>query len=213
MLLGAIALIPLLGPPGEHERPLAKIGECDPRDGVKPIWTREMRREVRRDVQAACKAAEAAPIVCAYADAIVVRESAGRAGVWHELGRNELGLGAMGLSLRWHADKWPGKDEHPEFCKPAVSFVVAHAIMWRAVSRYKAETIAEIQSIYSGKWDCWHDPEGVRTCRPGWSRAIPGLCKRMESRGFDCHQKLPKRALGKRIPFRERRDFVASLEP
>jgi len=172
--------------------------------------TKSERQETRARVKAICEELGASPIVCAYMDAVVIRESSGRAGVRHYKGHNENGLGAMGLSLRWHKDKWPGEDEDPMFCHPEVSAIVALAIMHRAMERYKAKNIVEIQAIYSGKWHC--EGEGRdRKCSPKVSKRTINVCGRMSARGFDCWKTLTKNDLGRKIPFDERRDFVADM--
>lgn len=170
-----------------------------------------MRQEVRRRVAHACKhELKAAPIVCAYYDLIVVRESSGRASVRHVKGKNENGLGAMGISVRWHADKWPGKDEDPALCTPEVSLVVAHAIVWRAFTKYHARSLTEFQAIYGGRWACWHNPDiDARQCRADPNgQTIRAVCSRAEGRGFNCETAITKRDLGLRIPLGERRAWV-----
>lgn len=190
-------------------RPPAVIGECDPRD-TGAEWTAEQRREVRLRIRAACQALGASPIVCAYADAVAVRESSGRAGVWHTLGENELGLGAMGLSLRWHAGKWPGEAD-PDFCRPEVSLLVAHAIWWRAVTRYQARTLVEVQAIYAGRWRCWQEGER-RVCRADPShRGTRGICSRLKRRGFDCFHPIEPADLGRKHRRHERAELADQL--
>lgn len=214
MFITAILAATLLfaPPPDVAERPVGEIGQCDPRSGARFVWTKEARAETRARVRHACQAAEASPLVCAFADAVVIRESSARAGVRHSKGRKEDGLGAMGLSLRWHRDKWPGKDEDPMFCRPEVSFAVAHAIMWAAVTRYHAANILEIQAVYSGKWDCWKDPKGRRQCRAAPThRTVRSICSRMEMRGFSCYTPLTSKDLGHRIRRQDRRDWAEEV--
>jgi len=167
-------------------------------------------RETRARVQAVCKEVGADPIVCAYMDAVVVRESSGRSGVRHTKGKNENGLGAMGLSLRWHRDKWPGEDEDPLFCHPEVTAVVSLAIMHRAMQRYKAKNIVEIQAIYAGNWTCQGEGR-ERKCRARVTKRTTNVCGRMSARGFDCWKTLTKKDLGRKIPMDERRAFVADM--
>ena len=205
----------VMGPPETHEvaeaLPASAIGVCDPVDGAQHLWTPEAREETRRRVQRACKAAGASPLVCAYADAVVVRESDGRPSIRHTLGEGENGLGPMGLSLRWHADKWPGEDEDPMFCTPEASFVVAHAIMWRALTRYQATTILDVQAVYAGRWRCVDTAEG-RSCFADPTRQTEkAICKRMQLRGFSCHQRVTRKDLGRKIPLAKRREFVEQL--
>ena len=167
-------------------------------------------RETRARVQAVCKEVGADPIICAYMDAVVVRESSGRSGVRHTKGKNENGLGAMGLSLRWHRDKWPGEDEDPLFCHPEVTAVVSLAIMHRAMQRYKAKNIVEIQAIYAGNWTCQGEGR-ERKCRARVTKRTTNVCGRMSARGFDCWKTLTKKDLGRKIPMDERREFVADM--
>lgn len=210
-MLGALLSMP------QVQAPVGVIGTCDPVDGPKQTWTRGDVKETKRRVRAYCKAVKASPAVCAFMDLIVVRESSGFPGVRHTRGKNgngrEHGLGAMGLSLRWHRDKWPGKDEDPMFCTPEVSAAVAHDILWRAVRRYNAANILELQAIYSGRWVCtqW---EGKRKC---WAepngRTARLTCPGMAYRGFSCHTEITVKDLGRYIPKQDRRAFVAALLP
>ena len=178
--------------------------------------TPEARADTRRRVQNVCKAVGASRIICAYMDAIVVRESSGRSGVRHTKGKNENGLGAMGLSLRWQKDKWPGDDEDPMFCSPEVSAVVALAVFHRAFKKYKAHDLIDVQGIYGGHWECWYqhfpNEKPKRLCRARRNyRHVGGLCKRMKARGFSCKKPITRRDLGKFISKRERREFAANV--
>ena len=190
------------------------IGQCDAADGSERVqWTEAERMQVRRRVKAACKDLGASPILCAYYDAVVVRESSGMASVRHHKGKNENGLGPMGLSLRWHADKWPGRDEDPAFCTPEVSLAVAHAIVWRAFERYHAESLLDVQAIYGGRWECGVDPAtGARSC---WAdpnhRTESAVCSRMKAKGYSCHAILTEHDLGRKLPFGKRRAWVERL--
>lgn len=168
------------------------------------------RQETRQRVQAVCHEVGAKPIVCDYMDAIVVRESSGRAGVRHTKGKNENGLGPMGLSLRWHADKWPGTDEDPMFCQPEVSALVALSIFHRAF-RYRAQNILDVQMIYGGHKG--HHGEGRNkiywiTYPPKLERDI---CARMKRRGRYCRSHVSKRDLGRVVKLGERRALAAKL--
>jgi hypothetical protein len=197
-------------------------------------WSSEDKARTRQRVQAACKALGASPIICAYDDAIVWRESfGGEASVRHTQGRDadgreEHGLGPMGLSLRWHADKWPGNDEDPAFCTPEVSVVVAHEIYWRAVTIYGADSIADIQAIYAGRFVCEHHRQWAwlarlpwigprlaprlptrRECRPApTSKMEARICERMAARGYNCHSIVRESDLGKRVPLEGRRGWA-----
>jgi hypothetical protein len=203
----------------DTEPQLPLIPKCSPDDGERHPFTAAQREETRVRVQRTCKALEASPVICAYMDAIVIRESSGNAGVRHHKGTDadgvrEDGLGAMGLSKRWHHDKWPGRDEDPMFCAPEVSAVVAHTIFWRAMDRFQADTVPDIQSIYGGHWKCHKDPDtGLRVgCFPSrdYSPQSP-MCARMRARGFNCYQPIRTEDLGKRIAFKDRRAFALGL--
>jgi hypothetical protein len=184
---------------------------CDPETGEHRPLTHAIREETRARVRAVCSHLKASPAVCAYMDAIVVRESSGNPGVRHTKGEGENGLGAMGLSLKHHADKWPGRDEDPMFCLPEVSALVAHSIFWRAVDRYHAESIPEIQSIYGGFWECVGEGAEHRcfASREYGPRSM--MCKRMRARGFACHSFIGPEDLGKKIPFKDRRALALRL--
>lgn len=191
-------------------RPVARMGECDPADpeAPKPIWTKEMRQETRARVQRACRDLGAAPIICAYMDLIVVRESHGRAGVRHLLGHNENGLGAMGLSKRWQSHRWPGKDEEPMFCQPEASAVVTQGLLFRAYDHYRARDVGGLQSIFAGKWFCFRE-NGFRHCSPSQRYYSNGsLCSAMKARGFSCRAKITRSDLGRPLKLDERRAFV-----
>lgn len=215
LLLAAL----LLAAP-EEELPV--IGQCDPvgasRDERLP-WTKEMREEVRQRVKWACRhELKASPIVCAYYDAVVVRESSGRASIRHTLGKGENGLGAMGLSLRWHHDKWPGKDEDPAWCTPEASLITAHAIVWRAFDRYHAENALDIQAVYGqGGGDCFmqYNPKTRKEKRVCYAsptnRTVKSICSRMKARGFSCYQRITKKDLGLKVPRSKRRAWVEQV--
>lgn len=179
------------------------VGLCDSRAGEKVPYTAQDRQEVRDRVKHACEMAGDAPIVCAFYDAVVMRESRGRASVRHNRARGEDGLGPMGLSLRWHADKWPG-DPDPDFCTPEASLAVARAIVRRAWVRYSVADLLDVQAIYSGRWGCWASSSGKRSCvadPSGHTRAI--ICKAMRTRGYSCHTKLKASDFG--APIRKHR--------
>lgn len=191
---------------------VAVMGTCDPVEGPRPKWSKEARMETRKRVRRACKATKASPALCAFADAVVVRESSGRAGVRHTLGAGENGLGAMGLNIASHRDKWPGQDEDPMFCVPEVSFAVVHAILWRAVTRYHASDWVDVQAIYSGRWQCNEGEDGVRRCfADSDERTARLICSRMAGRGHDCYEPILPKHLGRKIPFGQRREWALSL--
>jgi len=150
---------------------------CDP-DARAGSWTREQKARTRARVRSACKARGGSDLYCDWHDAAVVRESwGGIAGAVHRLGvdadgDDEYGLGAQGLSVKWHADKWPGADEDPTFCTPEVSYLVSDAIARRAVRVYGASNAVELQAVFGGG-------RGSAVCyergAPRWWSLVPGL--------------------------------------
>lgn len=212
-LIAFIISLFVFAPPIPSERPDAIVGQCDPVDGQRPKWTPEARTETRKRVKRACKQLGGSKRMCAFLDLIVVRESSGRAGVRHTMGENENGLGPMGLSIRWHGGKWPGKDEDPMFCTPEVSTIVAMTIFHRARRRYNAETIVELQAIYSGRGRCYTNPETEkRECIPAPSaRTYKLVCPGMERRGYSCRVPMEKKELGAFVPLEERRETAERL--
>lgn len=185
---------------------------CDPLDGDGMEWSAEQRQETRDRVRLAClHHLKASPTVCAFYEAVVIRESSGRASVRHTLGQGENGLGAMGLSLRWHANKWPGNDEDPMFCTPEVSLIVAHAIVWRAFTRYHATTMLDAQAVYGAQWRCFEN-KGKRTCTAAPNgRTEDAICGRMRHLGASCYAPITRKDLGRRVPLGERRQWVAEV--
>jgi hypothetical protein len=206
----------LFGPPtaaASSTAPVLEAPTCEPRGETARKYTHAERAETRARVKAVCEFTGAKPWVCAFLDAVVVRESDGRAGVRHHAGRNENGLGAMGISLRWHRDKWPGKDEDPMLCHPEVSALIALDIMDRAFRKYHAENAVDVQSIYAGRWECWTNPEtGKRRCAADANqRTVSAICDRMKARGHSCWKHVQRSDLGRRIPKRDRRKVAARL--
>lgn len=190
-------------------RPEGQVGQCDPQDGPGYRWTAETRAETRARVRAVCRHVRASRAVCAWLDASVVRESAGRPGVRHRHGRNEDGLGPLGLSLRWMRHHWPGEDEDPAFCQPEVSALVALAVARRAHDRFGALDLVAVQSIYGGHWRCY-EVEGSRQCFP--TRVVnPRLCAALEHRGVGCHQRLGAEDFGRWTPVADRRALAERL--
>lgn len=146
---------------------------------------------------------------------MVVRESSGRPGVRHRLGEGrqghgEDGLGAMGLSLRWHRDKWPGDDEDPMFCRPEVSALVTLAIMRRAVLRWGATDLVGVQAIFArGRGMEVPQTDGVLRRPPSFDGR--GLCKRLRARGVSCHARIEEKDLGRHVRYRDRRRVAEEL--
>jgi hypothetical protein len=189
--------------PGDH---------CQDVDGRRVPWTSEARKRTRERVDAVLERVQVSQLIRAYHRVIVCRESfCGEASVRHRLGedrdgRPENGLGAYGLSLRWQAGKW-GDDADPGFCTPEASALVAHEIMWRAVTRFGARNLVEIQAVYSGAVTCSDD--GCRF-RLAASRRR-GLCSRLSAYGVDCSAPVTENDLGQRLTLKERREVALSL--
>ena len=213
LILMLVTLFAPAAPSSTLALPKLEAPTCDPKSGERPEYTAEQRRETRARVKAVCDYVGAKPIVCAFLDSVVVRESSGRAGVRHHKGVNENGLGATGLSLRWHSDKWPGKDEDPMFCHPEVSALVTLAIMDRAFKRYHAENMVDVQAIFAGRWTCWYNTDlERRQCAADPSqRTINAICSRMEGRSHSCWTHVSRSDLGQPIPYSERREVAAKL--
>ena len=208
---------------------------CNDVSAPRVRWSAEAKARTRERVQAACEALGASEIVCDYDQVIVWRESfGGEASVRHMRGVDsdgtpEHGLGPMGLSLRWHADKWPGDDLDPALCTPEVSVIIAHEIYWRAVTRYNAATIVDLQAIFAGRFRCttvdrwgwlaraWPVlapvlPAASRECWPTpTARMTSDICERMQARGHHCGRRITVADLGERVPLDERRAWVAAM--
>jgi hypothetical protein len=177
MTIQRLALVSLLILWPSTARAAELLELCDP-DARANSWTRAEKAETRARVRSACRARGGSELYCDYLDAAVVRESwGGIASAVHRLGVDadgdpEYGLGPMGLSVKWHADKWPGDDEDPAFCLPEVSYLVADAIARRAVRVYGASNAVELQAVYGGG-------RGVRQCvdrgTPAWVFEAPVL--------------------------------------
>lgn len=191
---------------------IGRVGQCDPQDGPGLTWTAEARQETRDRVQATCRAVGASKAVCEWLDVSVVRESSGRPGVRHTRALGEVGLGPLGLSLRWHHDKWPGADEDPAFCTPEASALVALEIAHRAVDRYSVEDLVGIQAIFGGHWRCFTDKEagGDKVCYPTREEDVV-LCSALGARGVDCFDKISKKDLGRRVPLKKRREVAEQM--
>lgn len=188
-----------------------QIGQCDPVEGPRIAWTKEQRAETRARVRATCRAVKAAPEVCELLDEWGERESDFRPGVRHVMGRNENGIGPLGLSKRWHRDKWPGPVE-PAFCLPEASALVALDVVRRAQVRWKARNLLEVNAVFAGRFRCVTEIDGSRECFIVRHAAKDrDICRRLEQRGLDCHAELPRRAAGKRVPVRERPAVAAEL--
>ena len=204
-----------IDPTLEAEKPIVEIGQCDPVDKEdRPFrWTHAKRREVRDRLDYTFRSQRAAPIIRAYVDVIAYRESyGGTASVRHTLGKNENGLGPLGLSIRFQGRFWSG-DPDPDFCTPEVSAVVAHAFFWVAYDNYQARSIADLQAIYGGHWSkstLWPSGRIVRRANQ-WYKEKPRLCAMMKKRGYNCEEKITARTLGRRVHVSKRLDIVAKL--
>jgi hypothetical protein len=167
-----------------------------------------LRRETRARVRAACRAVGGSDLYCAIWDAVAARESSYRAGARHTIGEGEHGLGVFGLSLRWHADKWPGDDEDPAWCTPEAAFAVAHAIAWAAVTRYHATNAADVQAVFAGRWRCRGEGATRRCQADPTPRGLRAICGRLEARGWSCWAPLRLADLGQRLPRAARRSWA-----
>jgi hypothetical protein len=190
-------------------RPGVVPGDYCDAPGERVPWSDERKAASRGRVQATLAELGVTLAVRAFHDAVVYRESfGGEASVEHVQGADadgvpEYGLGTHGLSLRWHAGKW-GDGADPAFCTPEVSTVVAHEIIWRAVTRYGARNLVEVQSVYAGAFDC----RGGE-CRFTLSaRRRRGLCSRLSARGVDCGAPISEEDLGRRLGPGERRAWA-----
>lgn len=189
--------------PGDH---------CNARGEQRDPWSREDRERTQERVDIALADLRVSRAVVAYHRAIVCREAfCGESDVRHTLGRDgdgarEDGLGTYGLSLRWHAGKW-GADADPAFCTPEVSTAVAHELIWRAVTRYGASTLLEVQSVYAGaverRGGAW-----LFTLSP---RKRDGLCRRLDAFGVDCRAPIGVEDLGRRLDADDRRAWALGL--
>ena len=183
MFAAAVAFAALL-----ETVPTPAMGECAPVGAPRVHWPRELRRETRERVQAIAVGEGASETIRAYADAVVMREGGGDAHVRHTQGEGEDGVGPMGLSIRWHASKWPGEPD-PDWCQPEASYEVARVVWRRAIERYGAKNAAEIQAIFGGHWVCERPA-------PEWWRHIPGLAwlAALRDRNLDCEPVLPPKS-------------------
>lgn len=184
-------------------------------DGPGLVWTAEAKAETRARVKAVCRSRGASKEVCAWLDASVVRESSARPGVRHVLGedkdgRQEHGLGPLGLSLRWMRHHWPGTDEDPAFCQPEVSALVALAVAQRAFVAYEADNLVEVQSIFAGQWECREEPDEKRRCT-ATRTTNPRLCAALRARGVRCQKPLHREDFGRWAPVKARRQLADDL--
>lgn len=187
------------------------IGVCDPVDGPRIQWTAEQRAETKSRAMAACRRLKADPGICAWVSASGERESDWRPGVRHTKGKGESGIGPLGLSIRWHGDKWPG-DPEPALCSPEASVIVALDIARRAQERWGARNLIEVQAVFAGRFRCVTETDGSRECFIVRDIAKDrGICSRLEQRGVDCRAPLPERAAGRRVPVRDRPQVAADL--
>jgi hypothetical protein len=214
IVLTILACLALLYACNAHAAPAPALvpGDyCDARGEPRTPWTAEAKDRTRQRVSATTDALGVAPIIAAYHQLVVCREAfCGEASVRHLLGEDVLGredgLGAYGLSLRWQAGKW-GPDADPGFCSPEVSAVVAHELVWRAVTRYDAGNLVEVQSVYAGAVEC---RDG--RCRFTLSaRRRRGFCARLSGYGFDCATPISVADLGRRLAPDERRALALGL--
>ena len=182
---------------------------CNAPDARRTPWTDDGKARTRQRVHATLRSLGVSSSVHAYHDAILYRESfGGEASVRHTIGEDsdgeqEHGLGAHGLALRWHASKW-GDGADPGFCTPEVSTVVAHELIWRALTRFGARNLVEVQSVYAGAARCRGGMCSF-TLAPKRRR---GLCSRLAKRGVDCWAPITREDLGRRLGPEERREWA-----
>ena len=209
-LLAAMAFAQLACAGRAHAAPALVAGDhCNDPGAKRTPWTPEAKARARGRALDTARALGASRLIRAYHDVIIARESfGGEASVRHSLGADrdgtpEHGLGLHGLALRWHAGKW-GADADPGFCSPEVSTVVAHELMRRAVERYGARNLVEVQAVYSGAARC-HGGSCVFSLS---SRKVAGLCSRLRSRGVGCYDIVSPADLGRRLDPEELRAWA-----
>jgi hypothetical protein len=147
------------------------------------------RLETRERIRSACRDLGATADVCEALDVVVVRESSGRATVRHELGPNEHGRGATGLSVRLHAAKWAHDATEADLCTPEIAGVVVLRIWRTAVRTYGARTLLDLQRVFAGRWmDVGLPP--IRGRDGDW-------CSRLARRELSCFDPVRARDLGR----------------
>lgn len=214
--LAAVAVAGYLAdPPAETVAPPAATAPtCDAADGSTTIAesrTPEARAAARAEVRRVCERLGVADDLCDALDAVVVRESDGVAAIRHTAGNGEHGLGVAGLSLRWHGAKW-GPDADPWFCSPTVSALVVLEIWRRAIARYHATTLAELQAVFAGRW---HVDEFGRAWALRSHRRDADWCHRLADYGVDCRRRVGRRDLGRAAKIttaKQRRKIAAEME-
>lgn len=197
-MLGSLVLVGLLA--GPVERPVGKVGQCDPDGGPRFQWTREQRREVRDRVHDACRAQGAALIVCAWLDVSGLRESSWSPSVRHRRGEREDGIGVLGLDKHAQRRRWP-EDPEPAWCQPEASVVVALSIARSAIRKWGARDVSDIQAVFAFR--TFRDEDGQLHVRKDY-RANERLCKGMMARGFSCRRPVTLKDLGPRTPVEDR---------
>lgn len=148
------------------------------------------RDDHRRRVRATCEALGASAEACDVVDVIAVRESSGDACAVHVLGPNEYGLGAHGLSWKWHQRKWYADvgGEPDIFRLPEVSTIVTMRLMRQAARRRDVRDWGDVGEIFAGRV---HPDSRDRSRRARF-------CHRLAGAGVDC-RKSPRGKLGKKL--------------
>lgn len=215
VLAGVAAAGYLADPPAPVVAPVdAAAPVCDSVDGstlVAEARTPEARAATRAEARRTCEALGVAADLCDALDAVIVRESDGVASVRHTQGPREVGLGPAGLSLRWHAAKW-GDDADPWFCSPHVSALVVLEIWRRAIVRYHATDLVELQAVFAGRWHV--DADG-RAWALHDRRRDTDWCHRLADYGVDCRRKVGRRDLGRAAKIttaKQRREAAEEME-
>lgn len=175
------------------------IGRCDPAPDDKLSWTRAERQEAREMANDSVRARGGRPIFVAYLDSVTIRESSAFASRWHDGG---AGLGMHGINITTHRKRWP-TPLHPAICDPRVSAAIVQDIAYDCMMRLGASTAWELQSCFGGRLEC--TPNGKGTCTGEMQdRTTSAICDRMQRRGFNCHDAITLKDLGRRMTRDER---------
>lgn len=241
MLIGLVLTQTCASKANANEPPIWNVpGDYCSIEDNESTWSREDKLRARERLRLACEAAGGSDDYCAFWDAVTCREAwCGVASAVHLQGvdvdgDHEFGLGMLGLSVKWHEDKWDGEDEDPAFCSPEVSFVVGHAIAWAAVERYGARNWVELQAVFGGgaervcvadrlpswlwifdgvlglRWLTAFAPTSMTCKLRVLPRHVEAICSRLGQRDIECWAPLTVEHLGEKIPLEERRAWAAA---
>lgn len=148
--------------------------------------TKEVRDDTRERVRHTAKEMGLKKEARSVLMTMVTRESDADPCASHTLGHNELGLGPLGLSVRWTLGHWDRSADPEALMIPEVAAVVAIRIMRRAVRLHGAKSWTEVNSVFA---------TGKIKKRPDKDRK---WCKRLARRGIDCNSN-PAGQLGKKL--------------